>query len=145
MTRRSRDEAARNAAIERQWTEQADRARGSEEMEAHQVELAEVREMLEASRKEAKALRGRVERLTNENRVLRREQRGGVRDDVIFQLETELVAKEQERADMEEQLATAFSSLLEDAQLQLAGLKAERDRLMVSLEEANSKRGFLRK
>ena len=48
-----------------------------------------------------------MERLTHENRVLRREQRGGKRDEVVLQLETELVAKEQERATMEEQLSQA--------------------------------------
>jgi len=143
--RRSRDEAARNAAVEKRWAEQADRERESEQAEALKAELDDLRGELAVSRKEAKALRGRVERLTSENRVLRREQRGGIRDEVILQLETELVAKEQERADMEEQLATAFRGHLEDAHAQLAALKAERDRLMLSLEEANSKRGFLRK
>jgi len=146
MTERERDEAARTAAVERQWEQQADRAKGMEEAEALRVELAEAREMLADARKEAKALRARVDRLTSENRVLRREQRGGSRDEVILQLEAEVVSKDEERAEMEEQLAKAFSGALADASSQISALKTERDRLMVGLEEAASKRGgFMRK
>ena len=90
--------------------------------------------------------RERCERLAHENRVLRREQRGGRRDEVVLQLETELAAKEQERADMEESLSRAFGGLLQEANTRVDALTVERDRLLVSLEEASvSKRGFFGK
>ena len=87
-------------------------------------------------------MKERVERLTHENRVLRREQRGGKRDEVVLQLETELVAKEQERATMEEQLSQAFGAVIGEGAQRVAQLTAERDRLLVQLEEASKKKGF---
>ena len=77
-----------------------------------------------------------MERLGHENRVLRREQRGGKRDEVVLQLETELAAKEHERAEMEEGLSKAFGSVIAEAQARVAMLQQERDGLMVRLEEA---------
>ena len=85
-----------------------------------------------------------MERLTHENRVLRREQRGGKRDEVVLQLETELVAKEQERADMEESLSRAFGGVISDAHARIAQLTAERDRLMVDLEAKTKSKGLRR-
>ena len=59
---------------------------------------------------------------------------------VILQLETELQAKEDERADMEENLAAAFSEVVKDLSSRVTTLTAERDRLLVSLEEATHRR-----
>lgn len=47
---------------------------------------------------------------------------------------------------MEEQLSKAFGGVLDDAQERIARLTAERDRLLVSLEELQHKKGgFLTK
>ena len=97
-------------------------------------------EALAKSYSEVKSLKGRVERLTSENCVLRREQRGGKRDEVVLQLETELVVKDQKRADMEENLSRAFSGVIAEAHARISQLTAERDKLMVDLE-AKSKSG----
>ena len=70
----------------------------------------------------------------HENRVLRREQRGGKRDEVVLQLETELVAKESERAEMEEQLSSAFSGVIAEAHARIGQLTSERDKLLVQLD-----------
>ena len=80
--------------------------------------------------------KAKADRLASENRSLRREQRGGKRDEVILQLETELGCKEQERAEMEENLAAAFGAALDEAQNRIAQLTQEREDLMVRLEEA---------
>lgn len=90
--------------------------------------------------KETRQLKARVERLTHENRVLRREQRGGKRDEVVLQLETELAAKEQERADMEESLSKAFGEVIAEAHARIAMLQQERDGLMVRIEEMTHSR-----
>ena len=61
---------------------------------------------------------------------------------VVLQLETELVQKEQERADMEEQLSRAFGGVISDQGQRIAQLTAERDKLLVSLEgHSKSKKG----
>ena len=65
---------------------------------------------------------------------------GGKRDEVVLQLETELVVKDQERADMEENLSRAFSGVIAEAHARISQLTAERDKLMVDLE-AKSKSG----
>ena len=127
--------------VDQRWAEQAGVERGLEEAEALRAELAEARELLGQSQKECKALRSRVQTLSSENRVLRREQRGGQRDEVLLQLETELVAKETERADMEENLARAFGGALDEAHARIASLTSERDRLLISLEEAKGSKG----
>merc|ERR1719198_2107418 len=101
---------------------------------------------LQHAETDVKYHRQKAERLASENRVLRREQRGGKRDEVILQLEAELVYKDQERADMEENLSKAFSSVLDDAHARITKLTAERDRLLVQLEEAqHGKKGGFRK
>ena len=99
-----------------------------------------MRAQLSSALKDAKLHKSRAERLANENRVLRREQRGGKRDEVVLQLETELVVKDQERADMEENLSRAFSGVIAEAHARISQLTAERDKLMVDLE-AKSKSG----
>ena len=147
-TERERAEAARVAAAERRWVEEANRAtlndEAEQEAEQLQAELSQAREALASTKTETKYLKGRVERLVHENRVLRREQRGGNRDEVVLQLETELVAKESERAEMEEQLSKAFGGVISDAHARIGQLTAERDRLLVSLEEhTKHKKGFL--
>ena len=111
-----------------------------EETDQLRAELAGAREALAQARGEAKSLKGRVERLVSENRVLRREQRGGTRDEVVLQLETELVAKEQERADMEEQLSRAFGGVISDAHARITQLTAERDKLLVQIERGGKKK-----
>ena len=133
-TMRERSEAEREAAVERRWAEEAGKEANQAAAEQLRNELAEAREA------EVKSLKGRVERLTSENRVLRREQRGGKRDEVVLQLETELVVKDQERADMEENLSRAFSGVIAEAHARISQLTAERDKLMVDLE-AKSKSG----
>jgi len=75
--------------------------------------------------------------------MLRREQRGGKRDEVILQLEVELQAKEDERADMEENLASAFSEVVKDLTTRAQTLSLERDRLLVALEAATGRKGGL--
>ena len=147
-TERERSDAARAAAAERRWVEEANRATRHDEAEQQaehlQTELSNAREALASAKTEVKYLKGRVERLVHENRVLRREQRGGKRDEVVLQLETELVAKESERAEMEEQLSRAFGGVISDAHARIGQLTAERDRLLVSLEEhTKHKKGFL--
>ena len=158
------------------------------------AEAADLHAQLSKALSESAYLRGRCERLTCENRVLRREQRGGKRDEVVLQLETELAHKEQvskraatflactrddmhrsipppkiapallplliqrvdllrrlsmsfalvcceqERADMEENLAKAFGAAIQEAHERIARLTTERDRLLVSVEEG-TKRG----
>ena len=137
---RERSEAEREAAVERRWAEEAGKEANQAAAEQLRNELAEAREALAKSYSEVKSLKGRVERLTSENRVLRREQRGGKRDEVVLQLETELVVKDQERADMEENLSRAFSGVIAEAHARISQLTAERDKLMVDLE-AKSKSG----
>jgi len=145
-TERERFDLERDAAIERRWAAEEGRTNLTDELESLRAELCEAREAQARAQAEAKFLREKADRLANENRVLRREQRGGKRDEVVLQLETELVAKEQERADMEEQLSKAFGGVLDDAQERIARLTAERDRLLVSLEELQHKKGgFLTK
>ena len=139
-TMRERSEAEREAAVERRWAEEAGKEANQAAAEQLRNELAEAREALAKSYSEVKSLKGRVERLTSENRVLRREQRGGKRDEVVLQLETELVVKDQERADMEENLSRAFSGVIAEAHARISQLTAERDKLMVDLE-AKSKSG----
>jgi regulator of replication initiation timing len=136
QSERERSDRAREAALERAWASVEVKTHEREDLEALRAELGEAKSALGRSYSEIKALKGRVDRLTNENRVLRREQRGGKRDEVVLQLETELASKEQERAEMEEQLSAAFSGVIADAQSRIASLTAERDRLLVSVEEA---------
>ena len=69
------------------------------------------------------------------------QQRGGRRDEVVLQLESELVAKETERADMEEQLSRAFGGVIAEAHGRVAQLTAERDKLLVQLEEQKKHKG----
>jgi len=146
QTERELSDAMRTAAIEARWNEQAGKVEKAEALEVARAELAEVRGLYAVSQKELKSLRSQADRLASENRVLRREQRGGKRDEVILQLEAELVYKDQERADMEENLSKAFSSVLDDAHARITKLTAERDRLLVQLEEAqHGKKGGFRK
>ena len=145
---RERTDAAREAAVEKRWTEEVGKAESAaeqtHELEALREELASAKEELAGAQKEGKALKGRVERLVHENRVLRREQRGGKRDEVVLQLETELVAKESERAEMEEQLSSAFSGVIAEAHARIGQLTSERDKLLVQLEEAaHKKKGLM--
>ena len=140
-TDRERSDAARNAAIEKRWKEEAGRAQSQDELSKMREEVAEAREARLKAEKEAKALKGRVERLQHENRVLRKEQRGGKRDEVVLQLETELAAKEQERAEMEENLSKAFGGVIAEAHERIHMLTTERDGLMVKLEEATHGHG----
>jgi hypothetical protein len=138
-------DAARAKAIEKRWDEEAGRSQGAQVEEALLAEVNEAREQLRQSHKEVKSLRGRVEHLASENRVLRREQRGGKRDEVILQLESELSRKDIERAEMEENLAKAFGGALDEAHARISALTVERDRLLVSLDEvATRKGGFMR-
>lgn len=145
MNARERSEAAREAAVEKRWVEEVGRAESlseqAHELESLRAEAAAAKAELSTALKEGKALKGRVERLVHENRVLRREQRGGKRDEVVLQLETELVAKESERSEMEEQLSAAFSGVIAEAHARIGQLTTERDRLMVQLEEAQKKKG----
>ena len=108
-----------------------------EEVVALRAELKEANAARAQAEKDVKSLKGRVDRLQTENRVLRREQRGGKRDEVVLQLETELVAKEQERAEMEEQLSRAFGSVIEEAHERIGKLTTEREALMIKLEESS--------
>jgi DNA repair exonuclease SbcCD ATPase subunit len=131
----------RTTAIEARWNQEAERAERADLLEQAQAELAQVRTLYAASQKELKTIRAQAERLGSENRVLRRAQRGGKRDEVILQLETELYQEHHERADMEENLSRAFRSVLDDAHSRITLLTAERDRLMVALEEVTGKKG----
>ena len=141
----SAEAASTEAAIEARWNAEAVRVEKQEELEAVRADLKGLHEKYSQSIKELKATQARAERLANENRVLRREQRGGRRDEVILQLETELACKEQERADMEENLPQAFGSVIADAQGRISKLTAERDRLLISLEEARTGKSVVRK
>ena len=145
QTEREMADAMRNAAIEARWNEEAERVERADELETTRAELTECRAQYALSQKELKSQRTRADRLAAENRVLRREQRGGKRDEVILQLESELVFKEQERADMEENLSKAFSGVLDDAHARITTLTAERDRLLMAVEGAAGKKGFHRK
>ena len=140
-TERELTDAMRTTAIEARWNQEAERAERADLLEQARVELAQVRALYAASQKELKTIRAQAERLGSENRVLRRAQRGGKRDEVILQLETELYQEHHERADMEENLSRAFRSVLDDAHSRITLLTAERDRLMVALEEATGKKG----
>ena len=51
----------------------------------------------------------------------------------VLQLETELAAKEQERADME-RVSKAFGEVIAEAHARIAMLQQERDGLMVRIE-----------
>lgn len=137
---RARQDAQREEAIEKSWVAEEARLRDGEQLEALRQELQEANDKLQHALSECKYLRDKADRLAQENRVLRREQRGGKRDEVILQLETELQAKEDERADMEENLANAFSEVVKDLSTRVASLTLERDRLLVSLEGATSRR-----
>ena len=66
------------------------------------------------------------------------------REDLVLQLEVELQTKEMERADMEEELSSAFGGVIKELQARVAGLAAERDRLLASVEELKGgwSRGF---
>jgi hypothetical protein len=142
---RERSEKARNAAVEARWAAEEAREAKQEAADALRSELATARDELSQARAEAKALKGRVERLMHENRVLRRDQRGGQRDEVVLQLETELVAKEQERADMEENLSSAFGAVIGDLNGRISQLTTERDGLLIKIEEKSKPKGFLGK
>ena len=134
---RERLDAARNAAVERRWDQAAGQMHAQEEVVALRAELKEANAARAQAEKDVKSLKGRVDRLQTENRVLRREQRGGKRDEVVLQLETELVAKEQERAEMEEQLSRAFGSVIGEAHERIGKLTTEREALMIKLEESS--------
>jgi hypothetical protein len=135
-------DAARNLAIEKRWDQEAGLERGMQEVESLKAEVADARAKLAQAHKEIKSLKGRVDQLASENRVLRRDQRGGKRDEVILQLETELVSKDVERAEMEENLAKAFGGALDEAHARIASLTAERDRLLIHDEAAAKRGGF---
>ena len=59
---------------------------------------------------------------------------------MILQLETELQCALDERADMEENLAAAFSEVVKDLSNRVTSLTAERDGLLVKLEGATHRR-----
>jgi len=138
---REKSNAQREAAIEQQWAAAEEKGREAQANDALREEVAELQATLKSARKEAKFLRERVEALAAENRVLRRDPRKGKRDAVIEQLEVELQRKELERAEMEEQLSAAFGGLIKDMQARVTGLTAERDRLLMSLNEATGRKG----
>ncbi|KAL3916284.1 MAG: hypothetical protein SGPRY_006888 [Prymnesium sp.] len=144
---RAKQEAQRADAIEKTWNAEESRLRDGEQLEAMREELRQVTEKLSHSQAESKYRdrRLRTEHVcqfvrSQENRVLRREQTAGKRDEVILQLETELQVKEDERADMEENLAAAFSEVVKDLTSRVSALTAERDQLLISLEEVKSRR-----
>lgn len=138
---KARLEDLREEQIEKSWIQEEIRANGIEEADRLRDDLQLALDKLRHSEDDAKYHREKADRLSQENRVLRREQRGGKRDEVILQLETELQVKEDERADMEENLAAAFSEVVKDLSNRVQSLTLERDRLMVELEAATGRRG----
>lgn len=139
LTSRRREEA-----IEERWAEEERRGRGAQDAEALADEVARLGDELSRSRCEGTYLRDRLARLQAENRVLRRDPRTGKREDLVLQLEVELQTKEMERADMEEELSSAFGGVIKELQARVAGLAAERDRLLAGIEETRGgwSRGF---
>lgn len=104
-------------------------------------EVRQLHDRLKHSYSEVKYLRQRMEQLSAENRVLRRDPRRGKRDAVIQQLEVELQANQQERADMEEQLSAAFGDVIKELQARVNALTGERDRLLIGTEASNGRKG----
>jgi len=137
---RARLEAQREQAIEKSWEAEESRLHNGELVEVLREDLRVAQDKLQHSLAECKYLREKADRLAQENRILRRSQRAGKRDEVILQLETELQAKEDERAEMEEKLAGAFSEVVKDLSNRVTALTAERDRLLVSLESTTHRR-----
>ena len=88
-------------------------------------------------------MRARVERLGHENRVLRREQRGGKRDEVVLQLEVELARCEEDRATMEENLSQSFNTVIKELVASVASLLEQKRDLLVRIEDQSGKKGGL--